>query len=144
MAGQISNDGQKNALQKVFIDTPTYVMLLAPATGAFTINSTSTLTNCATYEVASNTGYTRKAITWNAPIVESGQEIIKNTSQIDFGNWLVDQGTNKISQIAIVDASTGTAGKVLAWFVLASGSELQPVSGQPVRIPALGLTIAIN
>ncbi|TGE31335.1 hypothetical protein [Desulfosporosinus sp. Sb-LF] len=119
-------------------------MLLAPAAGAFTIDDTTSLATAATYEVASNTGYTRKAISWAAPTVVSGAGTISNSAQVDFGNWLVDQGTNKISQIAIVDAASGTTGKVLAWFVIASGSELQPVTGQPVRIPAAGLTISLD
>ena len=144
MAGQISNEGEKTALQKVFIDTPTYVMLLAPASGAFTIDDTSTLAAAATHEVASNTGYVRKAVTWVAPSVISGAGTISNSTQIDFGSWLVDQGTNKISQVAIVDVASGTAGKILAWFILAGGAELQPVTSQPVRIPIGGLSIAID
>jgi len=144
MAGELSNEGEKLALQKVFIDTTTYVMLLSPATGAFTISDTSTLSAAAAYEVPSNTGYVRKAVTWAVPSVVSGAGTISNSAQIDFGSWLVDQGANKISQIAIVDAASGTSGKILAWFTLAAGSELQPVAGQPVRIPASGLTISID
>lgn len=143
MAGEISNEGEKLALQKVFIDTTTYVMLLSPATGAFTISDTSTLAAAEAYEVPSNTGYVRKAVTWAAPSVVSGAGTISNSAQIDFGSWLVDQGANKISQIAIVDVLSG-AGKILAWFTLTPGSELQPVAGQPVRIPASGLTISID
>jgi|GEM_PF-970017 len=144
MAGQISNAGELLALTAVFPATGTYVMLLSPVSGAFAIDDTTTLAAAAAVEVPAGTGYIRKPIAWTTPTVVAGAGTVSNSVIIDFGNWVIDQGTNKISQIAIVDAVSGTTGKVLAWFVITAGGELQPVAGQPVRIPIGGLSISLD
>jgi len=146
MAGQISNAGEFTALSTLFPTTgTTYAMLLAPTNGAWVIDDTTTLATAVTYEVT-DTAYARKPIAWTAPALNGVTgSIVKNSVDINWTAWALDQPiTKKIAMMAIVDAVSGSTGKVLAYFILASGSELAPTATQPVKILANQLTISLN
>lgn len=146
MSGQISNAGEAAALALLFPTTGTYAMLLAPTNGAWVIDDTTTLATAATYEVT-DTAYARKPIAWTAPTLGAvgAGSIVKNSVDINWAAWALDQPTTKkIAMMAIVDAASGTTGKVLAYFILAAGSELAPTATQPVKILANQLTISLN
>lgn len=137
MAGQLSNKGEELVLNTLFRDgtKPVYLGLSTSI-----IDDTSTLATISEVNVGS---YTRRPVTFSVPTQESDKATIKNSANVDFSAWSIDQPTTIISAF-LTYAQTGTAGDILAYFSLDAVNQIKPVTSQPARVPANGLVIQLT
>lgn len=138
MAGQLSNKGEQNALAALFNGSSVYLALSTAV-----IDDTTLLSGLVEPTDSSYTTGGRKQITFGAPSLVSGSMTVSNTVAIDYPAWAADASA-KILYAAVVTAASGTTGDILAWFSLDTVNQIQPLSGQPVKVPVGGITISIE
>lgn len=115
MAGEFSDAGSNKALDAVtgratVSSATTYLALLTAAP-----TDTTTLAGMTEYGA---TGYSRQTVTWSSPALNaSNVPETSNSGAITFGPFTAGTGS-AITHCALVTASTGTTGSILAWWSL--------------------------
>lgn len=134
--GQLSNKGEELALAALFNDAtkPVYVGL----------STTALVDTNTTFHASEPTdaSYSRLQVTFGTPTQVNGVTTTSNNNKIDYPAWTAD-ATAKITYAFLTYSQTGT-GDIITWFDLALADQHQPVAGQPLSIPAGGLTITLE
>ena len=137
MAGEFSDVGAGYALDIVTGRNAgpgartTYLALLSSAPG-----DTTTLATMAEITTA---GYARQAVTWSAP--SGSPPTTTNSAQLTFGPFSADPPN--ITHCALVSASSGTTGDLLAWWALDTAKD--PATSESLQFAAsTGLTLAVD
>jgi hypothetical protein len=136
MAGQLSNKGEEIALNAVFRGGSS--VYLGLSTSAIT---DTTLLSGVTEPTDSS--YARKVITFGAPTQVSNVTTVQNDVAIDYTAW-VTNAPAKFTYAFITTAQTGTTGDILAWFALDVANQIQPLAGQPVKVPIGGISVTME
>lgn len=115
MAGEFSDQGSFKALDAVtgratVTSATTYLALLTAAP-----DDTTTLSGMTEYGA---TGYSRQSVTWSSPALNgSSVPETSNSATVTFGPFTAGTGST-VSHCALVTASSGTSGSILAWWSL--------------------------
>jgi len=138
MAGQFSTTGANAALDAVTgratqTARTTYLALLTAAP-----TDSTTLATMAELTTPGQSGYARQPVTWTAPT--SDPSSTSNSSTITYGPFTADLGN--VTHCALVSASTGTAGDLLAYWSLDSARD--PASGDSIQFAAGALVLTCD
>lgn len=140
MPGEFSDTGGKRALDAVtgratVTARTTYLALLTAAPSDATTDGTITMSEYAA------TGYSRQTVTWTTPSLISLLPATQNQTSMTFGPFTAGTGAT-ISHAALVSASTGTAGDLLAWWAL--DTSRTPATNDAITIAANALTLSVE
>lgn len=139
MAGEFSDAGSSKALDAVtgratVSSATTYLALLTAAPG-----DTTTLSGMTEYGA---TGYSRQSVTWASPALNgSNVPETSNTATLTFGPFTASV-TGTITHCALVSASSGTTGSILAWWSL--DSSRTPATNDSLEITAGNLKLSVD
>lgn len=138
MAGELSTVGANNALDAATgratqTARTTYLALLTAApTDASTMGTMTEV-----FTPGSN-GYARASVTWSAPSGDPSST--SNTNTLTFGAFTADPAN--VTHCALVSASTGTAGDLIAWWSLTSARDA--ASGDTISFAASALVLTLD
>lgn len=138
MAGQFSTTGANSALDAVTgratqTARTTYLALLTAApTDSTTMSTMTELTT------PGSNGYSRQSVSWSAP--SSDPSSTANSGTVTFGPFSADLGV--VTHCALVSASTGTAGDLVAYWSLDTSRD--PASGDSIQFAAGALTLTCD
>lgn len=130
MAGEFAPNGGDRALDALtgratVSSRTTYLALLTAAP-----SDTTTMATMTELTTPGSNGYSRQTITWTAPADSSGTRRTENEGVITFGPFSSDLGN--VTHIALVSASTGTAGDFLAFWTADAARD--PANGDSISI----------
>lgn len=129
MAGNLSNEGEVLVLEMLLRNNalPPEQLHLGLATSP--LDDASTLSSLTEVDDAN---YARLPVNFTAPTQIGDRATCYNTDDIQFGPWDVDED-HSITHAFLTDQSSGTTGKLIAWFPIPSAK--QPLSGETLSVP---------
>lgn len=134
MSGELTQAGANRAVKAGVGQTVTAAsgMYVALGTALPGTPDTATLADYVTAGEVTTAGYSRQAVTWDAPTGDPSQVV--NTLAVTFGAFEADPPS--VGYCWLCDTSTGPSGTVLAYWTLeaardgASGDQLQFAAGE--------------
>ena len=129
MAGSLTNEGEELVLEMLLRNNalPPEQLHLGLATSP--LDDASTLSSISEVDDAN---YARLPVNFTAPTQIGDRATCYNDDDIQFGPWDVDEDQS-ITGAFLTDASSGTTGKIIAWFPLPEAK--QPLSGETLSVP---------
>lgn len=140
MAGELAPNGSDRALDAVtgratVTSRTTYLVLLTAAP-----SDTTTMSTMSELTTPGTNGYSRQVVTWSTPADASGTRRTQNVGVVGFGPFSSD--LSNVTHLALVSASTGTAGDFLAFW--AADAARDPASGDSIDVADGALYITLD
>jgi hypothetical protein len=129
MAGNFSNEGENLVLEMLLRNNALPPEQLHLGLSTSPVDDESTLSSITEEDDAN---YVRQPVNFTAPVQVSGRATCYNTDDIQFGPWDVE-ADSAVTHAFLTDQSSGTTGKLIAWFPLPDSK--QPLAGETLSVP---------